>query len=154
MIFFSFLFCSESREEQVASASMLHGDGPISVHRRPGRKAEEEGPTMTSVWGRKWWTTPPIVSLRLLLSSLSTSGASRAACCLCHRLTAGCASSLSAYTGRRHPSVVAGCGLRNPVLLVGRRRLSKVATNSCRLKQKKCKEPRNVWSPLVTSGLV
>lgn len=36
-------------------------------------------------------------------------------------------------------SAAAGCGLRNPVLLVGRRCLSKVATNSCRLKLKSAK---------------
>lgn len=42
---FSFLFCSNSREEQVASASMWNGDSPVSVHRSPSVKAEEEGPT-------------------------------------------------------------------------------------------------------------
>lgn len=36
-------------------------------------------------------------------------------------------------------SAAAACGLRNPVLLVGRRCLSKVATNSCRLKLKSAK---------------
>lgn len=77
---------------------MLNGDSPVSVHRSPGEKAEEEGET-TDECLRVREETKPISSLRLLLSSLSTSGASRAACCLFHSLTAGSFSSLWAHTG-------------------------------------------------------
>lgn len=51
----------------------------------------------------------------------------------------GSVSSLWARTGQRCLARGDRLSLRNPVLLVGRQRLSKVATNSCRLKQKSAK---------------